>query len=264
MTKRSFSLHRLVEYTGKRLLGDRTFVLAFACLGVVQGLLVGLLIGVEMPLITFAFPRQGPIYPMLSLVPNGPLVAHPLPGTFFGLHPALIAVYVVSAILNIVAITLALATTIWRSAPETDGWLPPVRRLLWLGVYVAVVTTVSVPGLVAFAPVSGWFTPIAVTLVLAYLVTRLFVVPVTVVRDGRALPAAIRWSWTVCRNVLVTVAILTFGLLQYWFSGIPWIGVVNESTRLILATVFGTTVFGATYTAMMCATYDLVPAALRE
>ncbi|WP_181686689.1 hypothetical protein [Halorhabdus salina] len=264
MTDRSFKLHWLLEYTGQYLRENRTFVLAFAFLGVVQGLVLGLLIGVEMPLITFAFPRQGPIYPMLSLVPNGPLVAHPLLGTFFGLNPALITVYVVSAMLAIVAITLALATAIWRSAPETDGWLPPGRRLLWLGVYVAVAAVASVPGLVANAPVSGWLAPIAVTLVVAYLVTRLFVVPVTIVRDGRGLPAAIRWSWTVCRNVLVTIAILGFALLQYWFSGMPWIVVTNESTRLILATVFGTTVLGAAYTAMMCATYDLVPAAFRE
>ncbi|WP_135667027.1 hypothetical protein [Halorhabdus rudnickae] len=264
MTDRSFALHWLLEYTGRYLREQRTFVIAFTVLGLVQGLLFGVITFVEIPLITAAFPRQGAIYPMLSLVPNGPLVAHPLPGTFVGLHPTLIAVYIVSAILKIVAITLALAAAIWRSTPETDGWLPPVRRLLWLGVFVAVVTTVLIPGVVGYAPVSGWFEPIAVVLLLAYLVTRLFVVPVTIVRDGRSLPSAIRWSWAVCRSVIVTIAILGFAILQYWFSGLPWIGVAPEPTRLILATVFDTAVFGAPYTALMCATYDQVPADLRE
>ncbi|QSG06544.1 hypothetical protein [Halapricum desulfuricans] len=259
MTEQELSSGEHLGRTSDYLFRTRVTLPAFALLGLVKGLLVAVWIAVEIPLVTFTYPRQGFFYPMLSFVPSGPLVAHPLPGTFVGLHPLLIATYAVGVVVTLVAVTLALATVTWRTAPETTGWLPSTRRLLWLGVFVTVAVVASVPALVAWLPVTGRLTSTLLTVVLAYLLARLFAAPVSIVRDGRDPLAAVRWSWSVSRGIPdVALTIFLLALAQYWLSGFPWFRLLDGSTAVVAGTVVGTAVFGAAFAAVICSTYDSV------
>ncbi|MCU4716585.1 hypothetical protein [Halapricum hydrolyticum] len=270
MTKQEFTGGIHFDRTSDYLFRNRVTLPAFALLGIVKGLLAAVWIAAEIPLVTFTYPRQGFFYPMLSLVPSGPLVAHPLPGTFVGLDPLLIATYAVGVVVTLVTVTLAFATVAWRTAPETTGWLPPVRRLLWLGTFVTVAIVASVPALVAWLPVTGRLTSTLLTALLAYFLARLFAAPVSIVRDGRDPLAAIRWSWGVSRKIpgswgvskgVPEIALIIFfvALTQYWLSGLPWFALLGDSTATVVGTAVGTTVFGSVFAAVMCATYDSVP-----
>ena len=217
-----------------------------------------------------AFPTQGTIYFDLTLLPTGPTLAYPLPGTFRGLVPELLAVYVLTTVAWVLALTLAVGVVAWRTTLGTDGWLPPRRRLAHLGGFVVVAQTLSIPlldgflsGLVLPTVLTLLVLPTVLTLLVAYLITRVFVTPVTIVRNGRGLRAGIAWSWRATRQTwpLFVVFVLAFALVRYWITGVPL--PLGADAIVPVRAVLGTTLVGGAYVVLLCVAYD-VTAALNE
>ena len=236
-------------------------VVVFAMFGAVRAAVYVLRQAFEIPQYSVAFPTQGAIYFDLTLLPTGPTLAYPLPGTFRGLVPELLAVYVLTTVAWVLALTLAVGVVAWRTTPGTDGWLPPRRRLAHLGVFVVVAQTLSIPLLDGF--LSGLVLPTVLTLLVAYLITRVFVTPVTIVRNGRGLRAGIAWSWRATRQTwpLFVVFVLAFALVRYWITGVPL--PVGADAIVPVRAVLGTTLVGGAYVVLLCVAYD-VTAALNE
>lgn len=259
MTDRVPGLDKLLVETYVLLATDRTPLVAFAALGLLQAGLAGVRTAVEFPMVVASFPRRGLFYPDLAVLPRGPTVTHPLVGTFLGLDPLLIAVYTGTVALGVAATTLAIATVAWRTDSECAGWLPPARRLAWLGTFVALVGFASTLTLAVGIPVSGWLWGSVLTFAVGYLVSRLFVAPVAIVREGRRPLSALHRSWVVSRRTshMLAIPIVLLAFVRYWFSGFPLLDSIPEGSAVFADIALGTAVVGSVYAALMCVAYDL-------
>jgi len=236
--------------------GHPALFVVFALFGAVRAGVYVVRSAVEIPQHDVSVPLQGTFSVDLALLPTGPSLAHPLPGTFRGLVPELLAVYALTTVAWLLALTLAVGVVAWRTAPGTDGWLPPRRRLAHLGGFVVVAQILTIPLLDGF--LSGFVLTTILTLVAVYLITRLFIAPVTIVRDGRGLRSGIAWSWRATRQTwpLFVVFVLAFGLVRYWITGIP-LSLVVDATVPVRASV-GTALVGSAYAVLLCVAYDIV------
>jgi hypothetical protein len=235
--------------------GHPALFVVFALLGVVRAAVYLVRDALEIPQYAVGFPTQGTVYFDLTLLPTGPTVAYPLPGTFRGLVPELLAVYALTTVAWLLALTLAVGAVAWRTAPGTAGWLPPGQRLARLGAFAVVAQVLSIPLLEGF--ISGIVLTTVLTLVVVYLLTRLFVAPVTIVRDGRGLRDSVAWSWRATRRTwsLFVVFVLAFALVRYWITGLPVPPGVDATVPV--HAFLGTTILGGAYAVLLCVAYDI-------
>ncbi|QSG05534.1 hypothetical protein [Halapricum desulfuricans] len=229
----------------------------FALLGVVRVTVYVTRRWFEIPEYVTTVSTQGWLHPEVALLPSGPVVAYPLFGTFRGLVPRLLAVYAVTALVWVGALTVAIGVIAWRTDPETAGWLPPRRRLLHLAVFVGTVQIVGIPLLLERVPLSGLLPTVVALLIVAVLVSRLLVVPVTIIRDGRDLPSALGWSWRASRGEtpLVVLFVLAFALIRHWITALPASDLLTYTVPV--HALVGTTLIGGAYAGLMCVAYDI-------
>lgn len=246
--------------TGRWLLARSWFVLA----GLVSLAALLAIRATQIPLTETTYQLEFPYLSVsVSLIPTWVEPVTLQPEAIWGLKPAYLAVTAGSWLLAVIGIVTA-AGLFWWGLDRDSGVVPPLSRLGWLAGYGvgAVALTVFGTDLVVDSLPADWAgLEWGWVLVLALVAGRVFVAPVTIVRDGRRPLAAIRWSvrslggvrWTVRCTGLVLGLAFASRLVTAPFGAFGG-GLVGLS----LTVVVGTALVGSAHAYAMAFVYRLV------
>jgi hypothetical protein len=206
--------------------------------------------------------RMGDMWSPLLSVAGTPYWVQPVtlrPAAMIGLKPLPLAGAVGMWTVSVVAVTVASGLVFQSLDRDTQTLVPPVDRVFWLVAY-AVGLAVALGALEPL--LRGVTLPVVLgTLALVVVLARLFVTPVTIVRDGRGPFEAIRWSNDAVGAASATPAmvlgVVGFALayrLMILFAGFLF----SAETTVLVSLVLGTALVGTVHAGTMVWAYGKV------